>query len=102
MLDILKSVDQWALILIIVVLGSWFVWSAGNLVGDLKTTIAELKTLVASLTETQAGITIRLHTIEEEHTVFKQMFKSVAQEMDELRLKVNTVETTQNNCGKCP
>lgn len=92
MLEFFKSVDQWFLIFVVMLLGGYFLWSIKNLFSDLKSSIDELKKLITSLSESHTGLDkrillldSRLDAIEEEHSVFKQMFKSIAVEMKELR-----------------
>lgn len=92
MLDFFKSVDQWFLILVVALLGGYFLWSIKNLFSDLKFSINELKQLIQNLSESHTGLDKRilvldgrLEALEEEHVVFKQMFKSVALELKELR-----------------
>jgi len=49
MTDFFKSVDSWFLVLCVVLLGGYFLWSIQNLFADLKASIKELKDTIEEL-----------------------------------------------------
>lgn len=49
MTDFLKTVDSWFLILAIILLGGYFLWSVNRLFENLGSTIEDLKKLITEL-----------------------------------------------------
>lgn len=64
MTDFLKSVDIWFLILCVVFLGGYFLWSIKSLFQDLKESIQELKDTIKELFEDRNDHGIRIKVLE--------------------------------------
>jgi hypothetical protein len=67
MIDLLKSVDNWFLLLAIILLGGWFVWSLRNIFNELKESIRSLNETMNKLFEADKGFEHRLSHLEGEH-----------------------------------
>lgn len=71
MAELLKSVDTWFLIFVILLLfgtvtllGGWFTWSVRNLFHDLKAAINELKTTIQELFDSRNELSARVAILE--------------------------------------
>lgn len=64
MTELLKSVDSWFLILAVLLLSGYFLWSVRGLFSDLKASIDELKATITKLFEDRNGHEIRITKIE--------------------------------------
>lgn len=64
MFEFYKSVDSWFLILALVLLGGWFVWSVRNIFEDFKLSVKELKDVVSKMDGRYDGHEIRLVALE--------------------------------------
>lgn len=49
MFDMLEGVDRWFLLIAVILLGYYFVWSVKKIVDDFKATIKELKEFIRDL-----------------------------------------------------
>jgi hypothetical protein len=49
MSDLMKTVDTWFLVVCVILLGGYFLWSVRNLFSDLKESIQELKETIQKL-----------------------------------------------------
>lgn len=64
MTDLLKTVDNWFLIMAVVFLGGYFLWSVQRLFSSLQASIDDLKKLITDLFEHRNGHEMRITTIE--------------------------------------
>ena len=62
--EILKSVDTWFLILAVVLLGGWFVWSIRKLFGNLEKALQDLHDLIEKLFDKDADHEKRISLLE--------------------------------------
>jgi len=67
MTDILSKVDNWFLIIAVVVLGSWFVWSMRRIFQNLENSINDLRKTMEKLFDADKAFEQRLSTLEGEH-----------------------------------
>lgn len=67
MLELLKSVDNWFLIIVITLLGGWFVWSIRKIFTGLEESIKDLNKTIAKLFDNDKNFEHRLSTLEGEH-----------------------------------
>jgi hypothetical protein len=67
MAEFLKSVDIWFLVLAIIFLGGWFVWSVKKIFGDFTAAVADLRLLIRELFEKHNDHEGRLSRLEGEH-----------------------------------
>jgi uncharacterized protein Yka (UPF0111/DUF47 family) len=64
MTDLLKAVDNWFLILAVLLLGGYFLWSVQRMFNNLLESINELKTLIKDLFEHRNNHETRLTALE--------------------------------------
>ena len=62
--ELLKTVDQWFLVLAVMALSGYFLWSIKRLFDDLKATITELKNTIKELFDHRNDHATRLATLE--------------------------------------
>jgi hypothetical protein len=62
--DFLKTVDSWFLILVVIFLGGYFLWSVKGLFSNLQATLDELKSLIKELFEHRNDHEARLTALE--------------------------------------
>lgn len=64
MLELMKTVDNWFLILAVFIFGSYFLWSIHRLFMGLQQSIEELKKLITDLFEHRNGHETRITALE--------------------------------------
>lgn len=64
MTDFLKTVDSWFLILVVIFLGGYFLWSVKGIFSDFRSTINELKELIKELFENRNDHESRITALE--------------------------------------
>lgn len=62
--DMLKSVDKWFLILSVILLGSYFLWSVRSMLNDLKQSIVDLKETIDKLFDLKNDHESRIRALE--------------------------------------
>ena len=77
MIDILKTVDNWFLLLISAALGLWFVWSLKRIFSDLKGSIERLDKTIEKLFAADKDFENRLSTLEGEHKALSCQIKGM-------------------------
>jgi hypothetical protein len=64
MTEFLKTVDNWFLILVVILLGGYFLWSVNGMFSNLQATIKELKDLIKELFEDRNDHESRITALE--------------------------------------
>lgn len=64
MSDLLKSVDSWFLVLVVIALGGWFVWSVKNIFDGFTRTVGDLQKLIDKLFDKHDDHESRLSELE--------------------------------------
>jgi len=64
MIEVLKGVDNWFLVFLVIVLGGYFLWSVQKMFAGLQETILELKNLIKELFEDRNDHGERIKAIE--------------------------------------
>lgn len=63
-MDFMKSVDTWFLVISVVLLGGYFLWSVKGIFADFRTAINELKDLIKELFEHRNDHETRITALE--------------------------------------
>ena len=64
MTDLLKEVPVWFLVIAVVLLGGWFLWSANNIFTGIKGTLEKLDELIGKLFDKHGNHETRISAIE--------------------------------------
>jgi predicted negative regulator of RcsB-dependent stress response len=64
MADFIKSIDVWFLVLAVMLLGGWFVWSVRNIFDGFSKAVGDLQKLIEKLFEKHADHESRLSSLE--------------------------------------
>lgn len=63
-MEFMKSVDGWFLILAVVLLGGYFLWSVKGMVGDIKSSLVKLENFIGRLFDKFNNHEARLRVLE--------------------------------------